>query len=88
MFEIPTFEPPPVDEKKPMFSAALEYFDINGQMTHGNIVYTHADDQRTAECTFRAMYTRELLAGTVRIVAVAPPVGWYVQDNHGEVLTG
>jgi hypothetical protein len=88
MFQVPTFEPPKPDTKRPMFSAACEYFDDNGQMTHGNIVYTHAPDLRSAECSFRAIYSNELCSGRMRIIAVAPPVGWFVQDEHGEQLAG
>jgi hypothetical protein len=86
--DIPVFEPPTEKSKDPMFSAALEHFDVLGQLINCNIVYTHAPDWATANASFRRIYSNELCAGSVRIVGVARAVGWFVQDEHGELLAG
>jgi hypothetical protein len=80
------FEAPQEDPKNPIFAAAIEFFDENGQITHGTTVHTHAPDQATAECSFRAMYSKQLMANRVRIVGVALAVGWFC-DDHGENLS-
>jgi hypothetical protein len=86
--DIPVFEPPPSDKKDPMFSAALEYFDEQGQLVNCNVVYTHAPDWATANASFRRIYSNQLCSGQVKIVGVARAVGWFVQDEHGEQLAG
>jgi hypothetical protein len=86
--DIPNFEPPAENKKDPMFCAALEFFDRNGQLAGCDTVYTHAPDWATANASFRRSYSRELCSGRVRIVDVARAVGWFVDDNHGEQLSG
>ena len=72
--------------KQALYAAALEHYNAIGEVVHANIVYSHAPDQRTADISFRATYSREILAGTIRIVSVGLAVGFEVEDNHGEVL--
>lgn len=74
------------EQKNSMYAAALEHYNAAGEMVHGNIVYTHAPDQQTADCSFRATYSRQILAGQIRIASVGLAVGFEVEDNHGEIL--
>lgn len=72
--------------KQQLYAAALEHYDAVGNMIHGNVVYSHAPDQRTADISFRAMYSRQILAGQIRIASVGLAIGFEVADNHGEIL--
>lgn len=74
------------EAKNQLYAAALETYNKKGEMTNGAIVYTHAPDARTAEVSFRAMYSRELITGRRRIASVGLAIGFEVADNHGEVL--
>jgi hypothetical protein len=76
-------EPKPQND---LYAAALETYDAKGEMINGTIVYTHAPDSRTAEVSFRAMYSRELITGRRRIASVGLAIGFEVADEHGEVL--
>jgi hypothetical protein len=46
-------------------------------------VYLHASDQASAEFQFKRLHYREALIG----VTAAPAIGFFVHDNHGDVLS-
>lgn len=71
-----------------MYSAALETLDDKGCVTTATIVYIHADSHQHAERIFRSLYLKEIMRGAKRIAAVGKAIGYFVQDEHGEVLAG
>jgi hypothetical protein len=82
------FNAPETKDPRPIFAVAVEVLNRKGEVVDCVIEYLHADDTRSANFQYRAAHTRELMAGKIRIVEVAPAVGWFVQDEHGEVLSG
>lgn len=56
---------------------------INGQWDAAPIFYTHA------ECAAEAWNKAQRMNGRyhVQMVAAAPTVGYFVEDNHGEKLS-
>jgi hypothetical protein len=93
MFDKIKTEAPETGDPRPLFAIAIEYYDVSGKVTpneptHANIVYTNAATAREAEFMYRAANSAKFLSGEMRIVSVAEPVGWFVQDEHGEELAG
>lgn len=73
------------DKKKPLFAVAFEYVKKGRWDTE--IEYLHADNTGHARFLFCAGNTMQLLNRTMKIVAVGPAVGYFVEDNQGVILS-
>lgn len=73
------------DKKKPLFAVAYMYVKKGHWETE--IEYLHADDAGNARFLFCAGNTMQLLNKTMRIVAVGPAVGYFVEDKQGLILS-
>lgn len=53
----------------------------------GDIRYLHATDLAEARVMFTAAHSQEILSKCMRIVEVALAVGFFAEDDHGDVLS-
>lgn len=76
----------PIGRKIPkvLYATTYEYIAPNGVLK-GDVEYTHAEDAGEAWNTFMAGHPE--LVGRSRIVGIAPAIGAYVLDSHGERLS-
>ena len=93
MFETIQMQAPETGDERPLFAIAIEYYDVSGARDpnaaiNANIVYTNAANAREAETMYRAAHSAEIMSGAIKVVSVGIPIGWFVQDEHGEVLAG
>jgi hypothetical protein len=70
------------------YVAAVEVFDKFGNIKDTVFDYLHAKDYVEANWKYRTAHTKDLMSRKIRIVSIAPAVGFFVQDEHGEVLAG
>ena len=83
-------EPPPatnlisVKNGLIMYAIACEHFDANERLTSAEIIYVHATDAGHARQQFIKIHSNQRKH---RMVAVAPVIGYFVDDNHGEKLS-
>ncbi len=73
------------DKKKPLFAVAYEYVK-NGRWDT-EIEYLHADNSGHAKFLFIAGNTQAMVNKTMKIVAIGPAVGFFVEDNQGLILS-
>lgn len=81
-------EAPKGEKGKILYAVCVEVLDKNGQVKKSVIEYIHATDYVNANWSYRTAHSTALVSGKIQIVDIAPAVGWFVQDEHGEVLTG
>jgi hypothetical protein len=80
---------------KTLYAVAVEarryYGIIQGRKRfspwEGDIRYLHADDRNEAAIMFTAAHSQEILSKTLRIVDIAIAIGFFVEDEHGDVLS-
>lgn len=73
------------DKTKPLFAIALER--VIGMKWVASIEYLHADNVAHARILFTAGNTQPLLNRTMKIVAIGPAIGFFVEDNKGMILS-
>lgn len=66
-----------------LYAVAVEIFR-KGQLVSARIKYLHALDQPNAKLKFRHAYPN---ANKYRIVAIAPVIGFFVNDKQGSNLS-
>ena len=66
-----------------LYAIAVEIFN-KGELVRAKITYLHAFDVQDAKVRFRHSYPN---ASKYRIVAIARPIGFFVNDKHGEDLS-
>lgn len=66
-----------------MYAVASEIF-VKGQLARAEIIYLHAKDGAHARYQYCMMHPNRR---SHRIVAVAPVIGYFVDDEHGEKLS-
>jgi hypothetical protein len=81
-------EAPKGEKGKILYAVCVEVLDKAGEVKKSVIEYIHATDYVNANWSYRAAHSNALVMGKIRIVDIAPAVGWFVQDEHGEVLAG
>lgn len=81
-------EAPKTEKGKLIYAVCVEVCDKNGEVKKSVIEYIHATDYVNANWSYRSAHSNALVSGKIRIVDIAPAVGWFVQDEHGEVLAG
>jgi len=81
-------EAPKGENGKILYAVCVEVLDENGQVKKSVIEYIHATDYVNANWSYRTAHSSALVNGKIQIVDIAPAVGWFVQDEHGEVLAG
>lgn len=74
--------PKPSGERK-LYAIAVEIFS-KGELVQAKIKYLHAFDAQDARVRFRHAYPN---ASKYRIVAIAEPIGVFVNDKRGEDLS-
>lgn len=81
------------DKKKPLFAVAIEVAQPRKTkrglryVWEADIRYLHAEDAGEARMMFTAAHTYPLVHRLMRIVGIAPAIGFHVHDDHGEVLS-
>lgn len=68
---------------KYLYAVAYEVYR-RGVLVRGDIEYLHAEDTLHAGNQFKLAHPNR---NTHHIVGVAPAIGFFVEDNHGEVLS-
>lgn len=81
-------EAPKSNDGRQMYAVCVEVLDSRGEVRKSVIEYIHATDYVNANWSYRTAHSTALVTGKIRIVDIAPAVGWFVQDEHGEVLAG
>jgi hypothetical protein len=81
-------EAPKTNDGRQLYAVCVEKLDARGEVKESVIEYIHATDYVNANWSYRAAHSNALVLGKIRIVDIAPAVGWFVQDEHGEVLAG
>lgn len=71
------------NEGQTLFAIASELF-VKGRLDRAEIIYVHATDSVHARNQYCVMHPNRR---THRIVAVAPVIGYFVHDAHGEELS-
>lgn len=66
-----------------LFAVAFEIFR-HGILDRAEIVYVHATDSNHARHQFLISHPNR---NTHRMVAAAPVIGYFAEDEHGEVLS-
>jgi hypothetical protein len=75
-----------------LYAAAVELRAPDGTM-HPQMRYMHAkedghqDERRYVELCFLHQHSREIVSGQMRVIGIAPAIGFHVHDDHGEVLS-
>jgi hypothetical protein len=67
---------------KPLYAIAFNIRGKDGQWHPHAVEYVHAHDAPTA----RNIVIRSFKGRQLDIIAAAPAIGFFVEDNHGEVL--
>jgi hypothetical protein len=67
---------------RPLYAIAFN-IKKNGRWCPHPVEYVHAQDQATA----RNIAIRSFPNNQIDIIAVAPAIGFFVEDNHGEKLS-
>ena len=73
------------DKKKPLFAVAVE--KVVGMKWVASIEYLHADNVAHARILFTAGNTQPLMNRSMKIVAIGPAIGYFVEDNKGMILS-
>lgn len=81
-------EAPKTDDNRQLYAVCVEVLNKAGEVKKSVIEYIHATDYVNANWSYRTAHSNALVMGKIRIVDIAPAVGWFVQDEHGEVLAG
>jgi hypothetical protein len=81
-------EAPKSEKGKILYAVCIEVMNKQGEVAKSVIEYIHATDYVNANWSYRTAHSNALMLGKIRIVDIAPAVGWFVQDEHGEVLAG
>ena len=70
--------------KKTLFCLAIETHNRKGQITETNLLYMHGDDVANVRYLYRLTQpnTRKY-----HIVAIAPVIGYKVDDKQGKLLS-
>lgn len=71
-------------KKRPLFCLAIETYNRKGQITETNLLYMHGDDTANVRYLYRLTQpnTRKY-----HIVAIAPVIGYKVDDKQGKLLS-
>lgn len=80
---------PILSETNPLYAVAVEFLNKKGLVVKTEIVHVQKTDPEDTAGSIRAKYLNSLTARerrAVRIVAVAPAVGYHCDDN-GENLS-
>lgn len=74
-------------KKSILYCVAYKKFtgDEEGNFTF-EFEYLHAKSSVEAKFFFGAAHVQELTLGYFQIIDVSPAVGFFVEDNHGEIL--
>lgn len=81
-------EAPKTGDNRTLYAVCVEVLDTAGEVKKSVIEYIHATNYVNANWSYRTAHSNALVMGKIRIVDIAPAVGWFVQDEHGEVLAG
>jgi hypothetical protein len=73
---------------KILYAVCVEVYDKAGEVKKTVVEYIHATDYVNANWSYRTAHSSALIKGKIRIVDIAPAIGWFVEDSHGEVLSG
>jgi hypothetical protein len=64
-----------------LYAAAIEYY-ARGQW-HADIRYIHGCSYNEAKFLFKAAHTQEFMHGTMKLVDIAPCVGYFAEERKG-----
>ena len=73
------------DKTRTLFAVAIER--VVGMHWTASIEYLHADSIAHARILFTAGNSQPLLNRTMKIVAIGPAIGYFVEDNKGMILS-
>jgi hypothetical protein len=70
------------------FCAACELYSDNtpNAVVTPKMYYFHAQSVRHGEAWFRFSHQRAISSGRMKVVAVAPVIGYHAQDDNGDRL--